>query len=256
MTRHMRTTIIAGNWKMYKDVGETADLINGVKAQLPALPPDILVVVCPPFTSLAIAGNLLKGSALALGAQNMSEHDEGAFTGEISWKMLKSAGCTYVILGHSERRQYFHETNALINLKAKKALSAGLRPIICVGETLQEREQGITEQVISTQVKGVLADIGENDFRNVVIAYEPVWAIGTGKTATPAQAQDVHRHIRKLVSQLYSWTVADKTVIQYGGSVKPDNAAELLSQNDIDGALVGGACLKADSFAAIVNAAK
>jgi triosephosphate isomerase len=170
--------------------------------------------------------------------------------------MLKSAGCDYVILGHSERRQYFGETNELINAKAKKAIAGGLRPIICVGETLEEREKGITHQVITVQVKGVLAGLSEADMRQVVIAYEPVWAIGTGKTATPAQAQEVHQLIRKLVSQLYSWALADSLVIQYGGSVKPDNAAELLGQNDIDGALVGGACLKVDSFADIINAAK
>jgi triosephosphate isomerase (TIM) len=252
----MRNVIIAGNWKMYKDLTESAQLVEGLKALLPALPPRVSVVLCPPFTSLALVATMLKGSPLQAGGQNMSQHDEGAYTGEVSWKMLKSAGCAYVILGHSERRQYFGETNELINLKAKKALSGGLSPIICVGETLEEREKGITHQVITAQVKGVLAGLTEADMKQVVVAYEPVWAIGTGKTATPAQAQEVHQLIRKLVSQAYSWAVADGLVIQYGGSVKPDNAAELLGQNDIDGALVGGACLKADSFAAIINAVK
>jgi triosephosphate isomerase len=186
----------------------------------------------------------------------MSAQDEGAYTGEISWKMLKATGCEYVILGHSERRQYHHETNELVNLKAKKALANGLVPIICVGETLNERETGITESVVSTQIKGVLNGFSSADMGKTVIAYEPVWAIGTGKNATPEQAQEVHQHIRKLVSQLFDWTTAEGLVIQYGGSVKPDNAADLLRQNDIDGALVGGACLKADSFAAIVRSAK
>ncbi len=252
----MRKTVIAGNWKMYKNLEETTQLINGLKAQIVSTKPNVTAVVCPPFTSLALAASLVKGSPIKLGAQNMSENDEGAYTGEISWKMLKGAGCEYVILGHSERRQYFKETNELINAKAKKALATGLLPIICVGETLAERESGITDQVISTQVKGVLAGIPAGDMTKVIIAYEPVWAIGTGKTATPAQAQEVHVHIRKLVSQLYSWPVAEALVIQYGGSVKPDNAAELLAQNDIDGALVGGACLKADSFSAIIASAK
>ncbi|HTR99150.1 MAG TPA: triose-phosphate isomerase, partial [Bacteroidota bacterium] len=191
-----------------------------------------------------------------LGAQNMSQYDEGAYTGEISWNMLRAAGCEYVILGHSERRQYYGEKDELINAKAKKALGASLKPIICVGETLAEREQGITDRVVTTQIRGVLSGLSRAEMSSVVIAYEPVWAIGTGKTATPAQAQEVHRMIRKLISQLYDWPTAEATVIQYGGSVKPDNAAELLSQNDIDGALVGGACLKADSFMAIISAAK
>jgi triosephosphate isomerase len=250
----MRKTIIAGNWKVYKTLEESAELINLLKPLTANLNSNVGVIVCPPFTSLAIAASLLKGSNIKLGAQNMSEHDEGAYTGEVSWKMLKSAGCEYVILGHSERRQYFGETNELINSKAKKALANGLKPIICVGEKLDEREKGVTDRIISTQVNGVLAGISSDDLKNVIIAYEPVWAIGTGKTATPVQAQEVHRNIRKLVAQMYSWHVAEGLVIQYGGSVKPENAADLLAQNDIDGALVGGACLKADSFAAIINA--
>ncbi len=251
----MRRTVIAGNWKMYKTLEESADLINQLKPLCTNVKPNVDVIVCPPFTSLAIIANLLKGSNIKLGAQNMSEHDEGAYTGEVSWKMLKSAGCEYVILGHSERRQYFNETNELINLKAKKALANGLKPIICVGEKLDEREKGVTEQIVSTQTKGVLAGISSDDLKKVIVAYEPVWAIGTGKTATPQQAEEVHKHIRKLVGQLYSWSVAEGLVIQYGGSVKPDNAAELLAQDDIDGALVGGACHKPDSFASIISAA-
>jgi len=252
----MRNVIIAGNWKMYKDLPASAELIDGLKARLGSVPPRVTVVICPPFTSLAAAGGMLKGSHIRLGAQNMSQHDEGAYTGEISWNMIRSAGCEYVILGHSERRQYFGEKDELINAKAKKAIASSLKPIICVGETLAEREGGITDRVITAQVKGVLAGLTRSDMASVVVAYEPVWAIGTGKTATPAQAQEVHQLIRKLISQMHDWPLAEQTVIQYGGSVKPDNAAELLSQNDIDGALVGGACLKPDTFAAIVNAVK
>jgi len=252
----MRKQFIAGNWKMYKDLVETAELINGLKAQAASFDSKVTVAVCPPFTSLAIAANLLKGSSIKLGAQNMSEHDEGAYTGEISWKMLKSAGCEYVTLGHSERRQYFSETNELINAKARKALANGLKPIICVGETLDQREKGVTSQIITAQVKGVLAGIGSQDLAQVTIAYEPVWAIGTGKNATPVQAQEVHLEIRKLVGQLYNWASAEQIIIQYGGSVKPENAKDLLAQDDIDGALVGGACLKADSFATIIKSAK
>jgi triosephosphate isomerase (TIM) len=252
----MRPKIIAGNWKMYKDLRESAELLGGVRTALGSLPPGVQVVVCPPFTSLAVAGEILRGSPIALGAQNMSEFDEGAYTGEISWKMLLAAGCSFVILGHSERRQYFGETDALINRKGKKAIASGLRPILCVGETLAEREANVTAAVIATQVKGVLAGFSPEEMAKVVLAYEPVWAIGTGKVATPAQAQEVHLQIRSLIGNLYGNQVAGGIVIQYGGSVKPDNAAELLSQNDIDGALVGGACLKADSFAAIVKSTK
>jgi triosephosphate isomerase len=252
----MRPKVIAGNWKMNKDLAESSRLINDLKAKFGAGLDGVQVIICPPFTSLSLASELLKGSPIKLGAQNMYHEDEGAFTGEVSPKMLKSVGCTHVILGHSERRQYFGETNEFINKKARKALSSGLIPIICVGETLEEREKGITDQVVSAQVKGVLKDIPAADVENLIIAYEPVWAIGTGRNATPDQAEEVHRHIRKLVGQIYSWAVADRLVIQYGGSVKPDNAADLLRQPNIDGALVGGACLNADSFYQIILAAK
>ena len=237
---------------MNKDVFETADLINGLKKSIEKTNAE--VIICPPFTSLVVAQQLLKGSTIKLGAQDVSVHDDGAYTGEISVKMLKSVGCEYVIVGHSERRQYFHESNDLINQKAKKVLASGMKSIICVGETLDEREKGITDKVITAQVKGVLAGLTQADLDRVIIAYEPVWAIGTGKTATTQQAEDVHQLIRKLVSQLYSWAVAEKLIIQYGGSVKPENAKELLNQADIDGALVGGACLKTESFSGIVGA--
>jgi len=252
----MRPKVIAGNWKMNKDLAESIELINALKERVNSIPSNVRVIVCPTFPVLAVAGTLLKGTPIKLGAQNMSEYDDGAYTGETSWRMLKSTGCEYVILGHSERRQYFKESNELINLKAKKALTNGLLPIICVGETLEEREKGVTEQVITVQVKGVLNGLSSTDMERVIVAYEPVWAIGTGKNATPLQAQQVHKHIRKLIGQLYNWALAERVIIQYGGSVKPDNAAELLSQDDIDGALVGGACLKADLFFGIVNPAK
>jgi triosephosphate isomerase len=252
----MRRSIIAGNWKMYNDAAQTAALIDALQQQLPTDRPEVTVVVCPPFTSLPAAAERLAGTAIQLGAQNMSEYDEGAYTGEVSWKMLVGAGCAYVILGHSERRQYFRETDELINRKARTALAHGLRPILCVGETLEERETNRTQSVVTSQVKGVLHGLTPTDMRSVVVAYEPVWAIGTGRNATPGQAQEVHALIRGLVGETFGKEVANGLPIQYGGSVKPDNAADLLRQSDIDGALVGGASLKADAFSAIVRAAR
>jgi triosephosphate isomerase len=249
----MRPKIIAGNWKMFKTPEESKELINGIKSKLTFPLGHAKAIVCPPFTSLSLVQSLLAGSPVALGAQNMYLEDEGAFTGEISPKMLRAVGCTYVILGHSERRQYFSETNEFINKKARKAIASGLVPIICVGETLEQREKNITDQIVTSQIKGVLKEIGSAEVESLIIAYEPVWAIGTGKTATPAQAQEVHLLIRKVIGQMFSWATAERVVIQYGGSVKPENSRELLSQPDIDGALVGGACLKADSFIAIVE---
>lgn len=253
----MRKKLIAGNWKMNKDIHETVSLIEDLKNRLN--PPtagrgEVGVVICPPFTSLVVARGLLKDSSMILGAQNMSDKDDGAFTGEISAKMLKAIGCEYVILGHSERRQYFKETNEYINQKVHKALKTNLIPIICVGETLEERESGVTEKIVSNQVKGVLHELTSEDLKKIVIAYEPVWAIGTGKNATPQQANDVHKLIRKLVGQMFSWAIAEQLTILYGGSVNPANSFDLLSESDIDGALVGGACLKVDSFVAIIHA--
>ena len=250
----MRRTIIAGNWKMNKDLRETEELVNDLKSVLTNIPVNTKVVVCPPFTSLALVKKLLEGSPIGLGAQNMYVEDEGAFTGEISAKMLRSIGCQYVILGHSERRQYFGEKNDFINRKAKKAHASGLIPIVCVGETLDERERNVTDQVVASQVRGCLQGLTAEQMKSTVIAYEPVWAIGTGRNATPQQAQNVHSMIRRLLSELFGRSVADVVTIQYGGSVKPDNARELLTQPDIDGALVGGACLKAGSFFAIIQA--
>ncbi len=250
----MRPTVIAGNWKMFKDAPETSAFLVSLTKALTFPLKNVKVVVCPPFTSLAIAHPLLSAAPIALGAQNMSPEDEGAFTGEISPRMLKAVGCTYVIIGHSERRQYFGETNDGVNRKVRKALASGLLPIACVGETLEEREKGVTDDVVSTQVKALFKEVAETDAAKVIVAYEPVWAIGTGKTATPAQAQAVHAMIRGLIASLYSAEVAARVVIQYGGSVKPENAVELLGQPDIDGALVGGACLKVDTFVPIIRA--
>ena len=251
----MRKNVIAGNWKMNNDLKESEKLIVELKNLLQNEKPNCDIIVCPPFTSLLEASKLLKGSSIKLGAQNMHFEESGAFTGEISASMLKSAGCEYVILGHSERRHIFGESDEVINKKIKKALSTGLKPIFCVGELLEERENGTTNDVVKRQVLKGLDGISADDMKNIIIAYEPVWAIGTGKTASPAQAQEVHEFIRDLIEIDYSLEVANDLVIQYGGSVKPDNAKELLSQKDIDGALVGGACLKADSFIGIIKGA-
>lgn len=251
----MRKTIIAGNWKMNNDLKESEKLIVELKNLLQNEKPNCDVIVCPPFTSLSEALKLLKGSQVKLGAQNMHFEDSGAFTGEVSAAMLKSVGCEFVILGHSERRHIFSESDEVINKKIKKALTAGLKPIFCVGELLAERETGITNDVVKRQILKGLDGISADDMKNIIIAYEPVWAIGTGKTASPAQAQEVHEFVRDLIEIDYSLEIANELTIQYGGSVKPDNAKELLSQKDIDGALVGGACLKADSFFGIIKGA-
>ena len=251
----MRRKVIAGNWKMNNDLTESQNLISKLITGLSSENLNCDVIICPPFTSLSEANALVKNTVVKLGAQNMHFEESGAFTGEISASMLKSVGCEYVILGHSERRAIFGETDDLINKKIRKALQSNLNPIFCVGETLEERESGVTENVVKRQVTGGLKDISIDDLKKIIIAYEPVWAIGTGKTATPAQAEEVHAFIRKLVAGLYNGESADNLIIQYGGSVKPDNAAELLSQKDIDGALVGGACLKADSFIGIIKSA-
>jgi|SRR5690554_459388 len=251
----MRKKVIAGNWKMNNDLNESQNLISKLINGLSGLKINCDVIICPPFTSLSEANSLIKNTVIKLGAQNVYHEDSGAYTGEISPQMLKSAGCEYVIIGHSERRTIFKESNETINKKIKKALEHGLKVIFCVGETLEEREKNITNDVVKTQVIEGLEGIGEKGIANIIIAYEPVWAIGTGKVATPQQAQDVHNFIRKLIADKYSSSSAENLIIQYGGSVKPDNAAELLSQPDIDGALVGGACLKAESFIEIIKAA-
>jgi len=251
----MRNRVIAGNWKMNNDLKESEKLIVELKDLLQNEKPNCDVIVCPPFTSLTEASKLLSGSVIKLGAQNMHFEESGAFTGEVSSSMLKSVGCEYVILGHSERRHIFGESDEVINKKIKKALSAGLKPIFCVGELLKERENGTTNDVVKKQILNGLAGISAADMKNIIVAYEPVWAIGTGKTATPAQAQEVHEFIRDLIEISFSLEIANDLVIQYGGSVKLDNAKELISQKDIDGALVGGACLKAESFMGIIKGA-
>jgi len=212
------------------------------------------VIICPPFTSLNTVQNVIKDTGISLGAQNMHWEGKGAFTGEISASMLLTLGCNYVILGHSERRAYFHETDEIVARKVKAAIESGLTPILCVGETRKEREEGITEKVVETQVRGVVEGLSPELFEGTVIAYEPVWAIGTGLTATSEQAQEVHGFIRKLLDNIFGTEVAEKTRIQYGGSMKPSNAHELLNETDIDGGLIGGASLDAESFEGIVKA--
>jgi triosephosphate isomerase len=249
----MRRKVIAGNWKMNGTIAETEALVSALLAGTSkGSKPEI--VVCPPFTALYRANQLLKGSHIFLGGQEMSDQPRGAFTGDISSELLLTVGATYVILGHSERRQYHAETDQKINAKAEVGLASGLIPIICVGETLAERESGRTEAVIGTQVDGTLAGFSSEMIATAIVAYEPVWAIGTGRTATPEMAQDVHRFIRTRIAQKHQ-DAAEKVRILYGGSVKADNAEGLLNRPDIDGALVGGASLKADDFIAIINAA-
>lgn len=244
----MRRPIMAGNWKLNKNIMEAVDLASKLKTALADVK-DKEVVVCPTFVCLQAVSDTLSDSEIAVGAQNIYWEDSGAYTGEISCPMIKSAGCTYVIIGHSERRQFFGETDETVNKKLKAAIEHCLTPIVCVGETLEEREKNITFKVIERQIKNGLKDVAENDLQKIVIAYEPVWAIGTGKTATPEQAQEVHAFIRGLLPK----SVAQDIRILYGGSVKPDNTKELMSKPDIDGGLVGGASLKAEDFAKIVK---
>jgi triosephosphate isomerase len=251
----MRRKVIAGNWKMHKDLNESQNLISKLINELRKENVNCDIIICPPFTSLSEAAGLVKNTKVKLGAQNMHYEDKGAFTGEVSAAMLKSVGCEYVILGHSERRAIFSESDEMINKKIKKALGSGLRPIFCIGETLQQRESGTMNDVIKRQVTDGLQHVSTGEMEKIIIAYEPVWAIGTGVTATPQQAQEVHVYVRQLINNIFGDDTAEKLIIQYGGSVKPDNAAELLSQSDIDGALVGGACLEADSFLKIIKSA-
>jgi len=254
-----RKKIVAGNWKMNLDRVKATELAQAVAGRH-AEAGSVELVLCPPAAYLTTVGAALglvhavSPSGVTLGAQNMHDKASGAFTGEVAPAMLLDLGCRYVILGHSERRTLFGETDAIVNAKTKAALAAGLIPIVCVGETLEERESGRTSDVVATQVRGSLAGLPPADLEKTVVAYEPVWAIGTGKVATPQQAQEVHALIRGLLGTLASPAVADKVRIQYGGSVKPDNAADLAIQPDIDGALVGGASLKADDFLGIAKA--
>ncbi|MEW6105190.1 MAG: triose-phosphate isomerase [Bacillota bacterium] len=248
----MRRRIIAGNWKMNKTRDEAVDLVGDLKEMLADVG-DVEVVVCPPFTALDAVREALRGSNIELGAQNMHWEEEGAFTGEISPLMLRNLGCMYVILGHSERRTYFGETDETVNRKVKSAMANGLLPIICVGETLDERDAGKTEEVVVRQTKAALSGVKTNGAERIVIAYEPVWAIGTGRTASADEANRVIHIIRQSVAEVFNERIAQEVRIQYGGSVKPQNIADFLGQPEIDGALVGGASLDPASFAAIVK---
>jgi triosephosphate isomerase len=247
-----RVPFIAGNWKMNKTVGEAVDLVRQLKASISGME-GVEVAVAPPFTALYAVHKELEGSSMRLAAQNLFWEEKGAYTGEVSPPMLKELGCEYVILGHSERRQFFGETDETVNRKMKAALGQDLKVIFCIGETLKEREEVKTFSVIERQITGGLKDIGKEEMKRIVVAYEPVWAIGTGKTATPEQAEEVHRFIRERLEKLYSQGIAEEVRIQYGGSVTPENVKGLMSQKNIDGALVGGASLKSDTFSKIVR---
>jgi triosephosphate isomerase (TIM) len=250
----IRKKVIAGNWKMNKSAAEGAELTKDILAEI-GRETSVDTVLCPPFTALAAVGQCLEGQAVKLGAQNMHPEKNGAFTGEVSAEMLRTLYVTHVILGHSERRQYFGETDAFVNKKVLAALANELKPILCVGETLAEREAGQTLEVVRRQTEGALAVVKPEQLTTVIIAYEPVWAIGTGKVATTAQAQEVHAFIRDLLAKLHGAALAQKVRILYGGSMKPANAPELLAQPDIDGGLIGGASLEAKSFVELVRAA-
>jgi triosephosphate isomerase len=251
----MRKPFVAGNWKMNMERASAIALANGV-AEAAEKITDVEIAICPPFVYLDVVRHALGNSVVGLGAQNLYHEPSGAFTGEISAAMLKDCGCRYVILGHSERRHILGETNEAINKKVHAALASGLLPIVCVGELLAEREAGQTTKVVEEQFNGSCAGLSDAQMAEVVIAYEPVWAIGTGKVATPEQAEEVHLALRKIIANRYNPQIADRVRIQYGGSVKPSNAAELLSQPNIDGALVGGASLKAEDFLGIVAGAQ
>jgi triosephosphate isomerase len=250
----MRIPLIAGNWKMYKDANESVEFVNTLKNIFRDVPEDkVEIAICPPFTNLRDVWQVIKGTNIKLGAQNLYPKAEGAFTGEISPLMLRALGVHYVIVGHSERRQYFNETNQFINEKVKTAIEYGIYPILCVGEKLEQREAGKTFEVVKDHVLGGLKDIPKEKAVSVTIAYEPVWAIGTGKNATPEQAEEVHKFIRDLLKEMYDSATAENIRIQYGGSVKPENIKSLMAKENIDGALVGGASLKVDSFERIVK---
>ena len=253
MNKAKRTAVIAGNWKMNKTASEAKELITALIPLVKDAKCDVIIGV--PFTDIAVATELTKGTNIKVSAQNCHFEDHGAFTGEISARMLTEAGVEYVILGHSERRTYFAETNETVNKRARAALAAGLKTIICVGESLEQREAGVTQSFVSEQVKAALEGMTAEDIKNVIIAYEPIWAIGTGKTATKEQAAEVCGIIRSVVAELYSKETAEALTIQYGGSMNAKNCADLLSMEDIDGGLIGGASLKPNDFAVIVEAA-
>ena len=250
----MRKNIVAGNWKMNTTVPEGIELAKAVVAKSAEVPAEVKLIIATPFTHLYPVAEVVKGSVVGLSAENCADHAKGAYTGEVSADMLVSAGCEYTILGHSERRQYYGETDEKLVEKTKLALGAGLKVILCVGENLDEREAGKHFDVCETQIKNVLYNFTEEDMKSIIVAYEPVWAIGTGKTATAEQAEEIHAFIRKVVADKFGAQVADDLTILYGGSCKPSNAKELFAQPDIDGGLIGGASLKADDFIAIALA--
>ncbi len=252
----MRRFLIAGNWKMNCGPDEAAKLLEGIKTQKPTISEDVDVLVCPPFISLSMAVNYLHDTDIQIGAQNFHYEDNGAFTGEVSATMLAESGCNFVLIGHSERRQYFGETDKTVNKKVRKALQHSLAPVVCVGETLEQRKEGSHFDLVRIQIKNALAEISGDDVLDVTIAYEPIWAIGTGETATPEQAQEMHAHIRKSLAELYDEETASAVRILYGGSMKPGNAGDLLSQPDVDGGLIGGASLKAADFTEIIDIAE
>lgn len=247
----MRKPIIAGNWKMNKTIAEALEFVNEVKGQITTDKVD--AVICAPFLALKDLKEATKGTNIKIGAQNMHFEESGAFTGEVAPKMLKEIGVDYVVIGHSERREYFNETDETVNKKVLKALEIGIDPILCCGETLEERETDKTKDVCKVQIEKGLSNVSKEDLEKVVIAYEPIWAIGTGKTATSEDANDVIKYIREVVANLYGQELADKVRIQYGGSVKPSTVAELMSQSDIDGALVGGASLLSSDYVQLIN---
>jgi len=251
----MRKPLIAGNWKMNKTIDEAVSLVNTIKAGVHQIS-GVDVLVCPPATALSSVAEALDRTNIELGSQNMYAATEGAYTGEVSPLMIKDIGCRYVILGHSERRSIFGETDKIVNDKVKTALQFNLIPIVCVGETLDEREKGQAKDIVRMQIADSLKGLTKDDMHNVVIAYEPVWAIGTGKTATPAQAEEVHRFIRQLINQTFDASVSESIRILYGGSMKPENVTDLMKQENIDGGLIGGAALKGESFIQLVSKTK
>ena len=255
MNRRYRKTVIAGNWKMNKTPAEAKALINEIKETIGKVK-WCDVIVCVPFVDIPVAVKATKGAKISVGAQNIHFEPKGAYTGEISADMLKELGVKYVIVGHSERRQYFGETDVTVNKKVHTVLDAGMQPIVCVGESLEQREQGVTASVIETQVRIALNGVAKEQMRKIVIAYEPIWAIGTGKTATAEQAEEIHAYIRSIIAEKYGQAVADDTTILYGGSCKASNAPELFAKPDIDGGLIGGASLKAADFKGIIDAWK
>ncbi len=254
MTISNEKPFLAGNWKMYKTIPEAVEMVKALKEESPQLT-DAELVVIPPYTMLSEVKKVIEGSTIQLGAQNIFWEEKGAFTGEVSPPMLKDAGCQYVTIGHSERRQYFGETNETVNKRIKAALAHELTPIMCIGESLEEREKGNTMDKVETQINSGLEGLGKDEIRQIVIAYEPIWAIGTGVTATPSQAEEVHSFIRKKLTEKYGNEIASYAIILYGGSVKPANTYSMLKENNINGALVGGASLEADSFIQITKEA-